>query len=95
MLYRATNKSGNKLWIIADNEPEALDIAVAARFIRIKSNCRLETHDDKGRSFYDFFKAHGNNMTAVDNKKGTGAVAYKSAKDKGTWLVHCPTGFDY
>jgi hypothetical protein len=88
ILFRATNKSGNKLWIIAETEEEALDIAIDRDFVKVKTNCKLKTKDNKNNTFFDFFKNKGNDMTQVEENKGIGCVLYKDGMDKGTWLVN-------
>jgi|TARA_R110000851_G_scaffold326865_1_gene495889 hypothetical protein len=88
MLYRAINKSRNNQWIIADDETEALEIALKSKFIKSKGNCKLQTYDRYCEDFYKFFKEKGNDMTQVDTLKGVGCVHFKNAQDKGTWVVN-------
>lgn len=87
MLYRGTNKANNKKWIIADNEEEALEIAIKIGFVKNKKNCKLKTSDKDGNSYYESFKSRGNDMCAVDRLKGVGGVYYSGANDRGTWVV--------
>lgn len=89
MLYRGINKANNRLWIIADDENEALEIAVKSGFVKNKKNCELQTSDNLCGNFYKSFKDRGNNMHEVDISKGVGCVEFKNAKDKGTWVVKC------
>ena len=88
MLYKAKNKSNNQMWIVADNEQEAIEIAIKRSFVKKRENCQLSNCDKKGKSYYDFFKEKGNDMKALDTKKGIGAVAYRNTNDKGTWIVY-------
>lgn len=88
MLYKATNKTGNGQWIIADNKKEAKEIALKSGHVRKENNCSLQTADENGNSFYQSFKEHGNDMTQVDRFKGVGCVQFLNAQDKGKWLVN-------
>lgn len=87
MLFKGINSSGNKIWIVADCEKEALEISLKRRFVKSIKNCKLIKGNKDFGNFYTYFKNKGNDMSEVDTKKGIGCVIYNKFS-KGVWKVN-------
>ena len=86
-IFKILNKSKNGIWVISENEKEALEIALKFKHIRKINNGTVISVDNKNIPWFDFFNHKGNDMTEVKSKKGVGCVHYKGGNHKGKWYI--------